>query len=161
MAVQTGGNLTQDWGLISRICLSVSQRMCIVYWRLSLHSQYSLHSCYWFVIFWHLEKFQLGQRKSLFEMCIDFEALRVQLITGKKTPLMLWRQYWFLSGLGLCEICFQTIYFCFRYSKDGWTFPPYRVNTREEQAARENLRRWERKDLMGNVTKFWIVWLMW
>ena len=45
------------------------------------------HSCHWFVIFWHLEKFQLGQRKSLFELCIDFEALKSPIYNRKKDTI--------------------------------------------------------------------------
>ena len=45
------------------------------------------HSCHWFVIFWHLEKFQLGQRKSLFKLCIDFEALKSPIYNRKKDTI--------------------------------------------------------------------------
>ena len=45
------------------------------------------HSCHWFVIFWYLEKFQLGQRKSLFKLCIDFEALKSPIYNRKKDTI--------------------------------------------------------------------------
>ena len=60
--------------LVSCLVCLLSDRVC---------AASILPSCHWFVIVWHLEKFYLVQRKSLFELWSDFEAL-TQIDNRKK-----------------------------------------------------------------------------